>query len=79
MEDVLKATFAKGLGVDGKSVVWENLEYRKIPQWDSLAHMQLVEEIEDSFNVMLETDDVIALSSFNQAKVILSKYGVVFE
>ena len=79
MEEVLKATFARGLGLDASSVIWEDLEYRKIPQWDSLAHMQLVEELEDSFNVMLETDDVIALSSFKQAKAILTKYGVVFE
>lgn len=44
--------------------------------WDSLAHMSLVATIEDRFGVMLDTDDVINLSSFAEAVRILDKYGV---
>ena len=56
----------------------EALEYRGIEQWDSLTHMALVVSIETTFDIMLETEDVIDLSSFNQAKQILEKYGVKF-
>jgi acyl carrier protein len=52
------------------------LEYRGIEKWDSLAHMSLVAEIEDAFDVMIDTDDVIDMSSFTKAREILSKKGV---
>jgi acyl carrier protein len=52
------------------------LAYRETLGWESLAHMQLVLAIESAFDVMLETDDVLALSSFTAACDILRKYGV---
>ena len=76
VEEQLKAAFVEALGIDGDSTNWEGLSYRGIPEWDSVAHMQLVGEIEDSFDVMLETDDVIGMSSYPLAKEILAKYGV---
>lgn len=51
--------------------------YGKTPGWDSVAHMQLVAEIEEAFSIMLDTDDVIAMSSYAVAREILQgKYGV---
>ena len=76
VEEQLKAAFVEALGIDGDSTNWEGPSYRGIPEWDSVAHMQLVGEIEDSFDVMLETDDVIGMSSYPLAKEILAKYGV---
>ncbi|WP_018214827.1 acyl carrier protein [Salinispora vitiensis] len=55
----------------------DDLEYRGNAQWDSLAHMSLVAAIEDEFGVMLDTDEVIDLSSFIRAQQILEKHGVV--
>ena len=78
MEDQLKAAFVEALGIDGDSTEWDGLTYRGIPEWDSVAHMQLVGEIEDSFDIMLETDDVISMSSYPIAKDILTRYGVDF-
>jgi acyl carrier protein len=51
-------------------------EYRRIPQWDSVAHMRLIAEIEMAFDIMLDTQDVIGMSSFQKAEEILSKHGV---
>ena len=76
MEEQLKAAFGEALGIDEDSTDWVGLTYRGIPEWDSVAHMQLVGEIEDSFDIMLETDDVIGMSSYTLAKEILAKYGV---
>lgn len=70
----LKGAFAAGLGV-AESTDFESLEYRKIPQWDSVAHMQLVMEIETVFDIMLSTDDVIGLSSFIVARDIVTRHG----
>lgn len=77
-EDTLKAAFVEGLGLSPESVEWCSLTYRGIPQWDSVAHMQLVAEVEDAFDIMLDVDDVIGMSSFEVAKEILTKYGVSF-
>ena len=77
-EVALKNAFAEGLGVNMDDVEWESLEYRGIEQWDSVAHMQVVAEIEDAFDIMMEIDDVIAMSSFTLTKEILGKYDVSF-
>lgn len=52
------------------------LEYRQIAEWDSIGHMALIAEIEDAFDVVLSTDDVIAISSFDKGIEILTKHGV---
>lgn len=54
------------------------LEYQAIPQWDSVGHMALIAELEDAFDIMMETDDIIDLSSFEKGKEILGKYDVEF-
>ena len=77
-EAALKNAFAEGLGVSVDDVEWDSLEYRGIEQWDSVAHMQVVAEIEDAFDIMMEIDDVIAMSSFTLTKDILGKYDVSF-
>lgn len=51
-------------------------EYRMFPGWDSIAHMQLIADIEAAFDVMLDTDQVIDMSSFAKAKSILLSHGV---
>ena len=72
----LKLAFSEGLGMDIASVT-EDLQYGN-PGWDSVAHMALVAAIERAFDVMMDTKDVIGLSSFSKAKEILSKYGATF-
>lgn len=56
-----------------------SLTYRSIPEWDSVAHMQLVAEIESAFDVMFETDEVIGMSSYQKAKEILAAHGITLE
>lgn len=52
------------------------LEYQEIPTWDSVGHMGLVAALEDSFDIMLDTDDIIDFSSYEKGKKILKKYNV---
>ncbi|WP_106849012.1 acyl carrier protein [Blastococcus sp. Marseille-P5729] len=78
-EAKLKAAFSEALDVDEERLDWASLKYRGIEQWDSVAHMRLVGEIEDAFDVMLETEDVIDMSSFEKSKEILTKNGVSFD
>lgn len=54
------------------------LEYRMIPAWDSVGHMGLIAGLEESFDIMMDTDDIIELSSFEKGKELMNKYGVEF-
>jgi acyl carrier protein len=74
-EDQLRAAFVEALGLPAETDV-TTTAYRVTRQWDSVAHMQLVATIETAFDLMLDTDDVIGLSSFAAACAILGKHGV---
>lgn len=53
-----------------------NLTYQSIDEWDSVGHMNLVAELEDCFDIMMETEDIIDFSSYEKGKEILAKYDV---
>lgn len=65
--------FATALTIDSQRIT-PDLAYGAIPEWDSTAHMILVAEIEAQFDVMLDTDDIIDMSSVAKADEILAKY-----
>jgi acyl carrier protein len=69
--------FQEALGIES-NLIKDNLTYQSIPEWDSISHMILISQLEEDFNVSLETDDVIDLSSFEKAREILTKLGVIF-
>lgn len=52
------------------------LVYGQSASWDSVGHMALIANLEDAFDVMIEMDDIIDLSSFEKGKEILRKYAV---
>lgn len=55
------------------------LKYQDIDAWDSVGHMTLVANLEDAFDIMMETDDIIDLSSYEKGQEILAKnYEVEF-
>ena len=71
--DVFKSTFE----LESDSV--EDLEYQGIDNWDSVGHMSLIANLEDAFDIMMETDDIIDFSSFKKGIEILStKYDIQF-
>lgn len=76
-QDKLIQAFCDALGVS-QEVVVDALEYNTIKEWDSTAHMVLISELETVFDVMLDTDDIIDMSSVAKAKSILGKYDIIF-
>ena len=54
----------------------DGLQYNSIPEWDSVAHMALIAELEDGYDIMLDTDDIVAMSSVGKIREILKKYDV---
>ena len=69
--------FVEALEVSADQVV--GLKYQEIPNWDSVGHMGLIAAIEDAFDIMMDTDDIIDLSSFEKGMEIRSKnYDIEF-
>lgn len=55
------------------------LKYQDIPAWDSVGHMDLVASLEEVFDIMMDSNDIIDFSSFEKGKEILAtNYGIVF-
>jgi acyl carrier protein len=56
----------------------KGLAYQAINEWDSVGHMSLVAALEDAFDIMMDTDDIIDLSTFEKGMEILKKYEIEF-
>ncbi|MCQ2339305.1 MAG: acyl carrier protein [Paludibacteraceae bacterium] len=54
-----------------------NAVFKQTPLWNSIGHMSLLSALEDEFDILLEPMDMMALQSYQQGKVILSKYGII--
>lgn len=53
-----------------------DLEYQGYSRWDSVGHMNLISELEDVFDIMLDTEDIIEFSSYEKGVEILKRYNV---
>jgi len=73
-EERIKKVFAESLEMDIKNIT-DDLKYNSF-EWDSIAHMALIAALEDEFDIMIDTDDIIDMSSFKKAKELLKKYNI---
>lgn len=71
--DMYKKIFIECIGVSESDL--EELKYQDA-DWDSIAHMELMAEIEDTFEIELDADDIIDFSSYKEGKAILAKYNI---
>ena len=71
----LRNAFITGLALPPDTDV-DNATYGQTDGWDSVAHMALIAEIEAAFDIMLETDQVIGMSTFSKAIEIVGNHGV---
>ena len=55
------------------------LKFKESEYWDSIGHMTLIAALEEEFDIMLETEDMMAINSYTNGKDVLSKsYGISF-
>lgn len=76
--DKLRDSFSRSLGIP-KERVTDDLAYNSLKEWDSVAHMALVVELETEFGVMFDTDDILGMSTVGKAREILTRLGVGFD
>ena len=70
-----KNTFVEVRWIPADKAV-DGLEYQGIPEWDSVGHMGLIACLEEAFDIMMDTDDIIDFSSYTKGIEILKKYNV---
>ena len=68
--------FVDVLGVS-ENVLDESFTFKAVPQWDSVAHLSLISELEDAFDVMFESEDILHYGSYENGKKILNRMGVI--
>lgn len=74
-EGKIKNIFCEVLGLPAQEVT-DTLAYNSCVQWDSLKHLQLVAMLEETFDIEIEMDDIIAMEDYGKVKDILHKYLV---
>lgn len=70
--EIYNNAFKEAFGVEDSDLA--TLEYQGIENWDSVGHMNLIAALEDSFDIMMDTDDIIDFSSYEKGKEIMAKY-----
>ena len=75
--DIAKKIFTELLEVQ-EPVDWDTVKYQEVEGWDSLAHMAIVAELEDTLGIMLDTDDIIDMSSFAKSVECAAANGEFF-
>ena len=53
--------------------------YQCIPAWDSIGHMAMIAAIEETFDIMMDIDDIIDFSSYTVGIEKLKNYDVEIE
>lgn len=71
----LNKLIADTLKID-ESLVNDDASMQTLPQWDSLAHMNLVAALESQFSVRFEPEDLLSMVSVQEILNALARFGV---
>ena len=56
----------------------DQLIYNSIDSWDSIRHMNLLAELEDTFGITMEMDDIIDFSSYKKGFELVANMAFNF-
>ena len=59
-----------------ESEISDDLSRDDVEEWDSLAHLMLINELEETFQITINDDDILAIHTIGDLKKILKKLGV---
>ena len=74
MKEKLKEVFVSALEIPLAEV--ETAEFKVTREWDSVGHVNLINAIEEAFDISLEPDDILDFRSFSVGLGIIEKYCV---
>lgn len=58
------------------SVLNADFDKNNVEGWDSIHQLSLTSAIEDEFDIMLDAEDILDFTSYDNAKTILAKYDI---
>ena len=76
--DKLNKVFTEVFEVE-KNKLGSDFSIDNVDNWDSITQLSLVSDIEDEFDIMIDSDDILDFKSYDAAKIIIAKYEVNLE
>lgn len=58
------------------SALGAGFDNKNIEGWDSVRQLSLTSAVEDEFDIMLDPEDILNFTSYDNAKAILAKNGI---
>lgn len=71
----LNAIFCEVFSVEA-SALGSEFNKDRVEGWDSVRQLSLTSSVEDEFDIMLDAEDILEFTSYDNAKAILAKYAV---
>ena len=73
----LNSIFCEVFSVD-VSALNSDFNNSNVDGWDSVRQLSLTSSVEDEFDIMLDAEDILEFTSYDNAKRILAKYQIEF-
>ena len=54
----------------------DNYSKENVPTWDSVHQLNIIALMEETFDLMLDPEDIMACTSYNAGKEILGRNGI---
>lgn len=58
------------------SALNSGFDNKNVEGWDSVRQLSLTSAVEDEFDIMLDPEDILNFTSYENAKAILAKYEI---
>ena len=67
--------FLEVFGVE-ESALGSNFNKDSVDGWDSVHQLNIIALLEESFDIMLDPEDIMELTSYEKGKELMAKYEV---
>lgn len=71
----LNSIFCEVFSVDA-SALNDTFNNCNVEGWDSVRQLSLTTAVEDEFDIMLDAEDILEFTSYDNAKKVLAKYEI---
>lgn len=71
----LNSIFCEVFSVDA-STLGADFDKNSVEGWDSVHQLSLTSAVEDEFDIMLDAEDILECTSYENVKTILAKYEI---
>jgi acyl carrier protein len=73
MQDEIAEAFRAAMQLGNGFVLLDSMGFQEVPGWDSLGHMNLINELETRLGIILEMDEIMAIDSVGAARSIVER------